>query len=44
MGKSSLLTLTTNDKSKQKQHESGGITMDATGAENHTTILAITPY
>ena len=35
--------LTTNDKSKQKQHESGGITMDATGAENHTTILAITP-
>ena len=35
--------LTTNDKSKQKQHESGGITMDATGAENHTTILVITP-
>ncbi len=35
--------LTTNDPSKQKQHESGGITMDATGAENHTTILAITP-
>ncbi|NNC70302.1 MAG: hypothetical protein HKN90_05700 [Flavobacteriaceae bacterium] len=35
--------LTTNDASKQKQHESGGITMDATGAENHTTILAITP-
>ena len=27
--------LTTNNKEKQKQHESGGITMDATGAENH---------
>ena len=25
------------------QHESGGLTMDATGAENHTTILAIEP-
>jgi photosystem II stability/assembly factor-like uncharacterized protein len=35
--------LTTNDPEKQKQHESGGITMDATGAENHTTILAISP-
>ncbi|MGB0836666.1 MAG: VPS10 domain-containing protein [Flavobacteriaceae bacterium] len=35
--------LTTNDPEKQKQHESGGITMDATGAENHTTILAIAP-
>ncbi|QCX40577.1 hypothetical protein FF125_19830 [Aureibaculum algae] len=35
--------LTTNNPEKQKQHESGGITMDATGAENHTTILAITP-
>ena len=35
--------LTTNDQEKQKQHESGGITMDATGAENHCTILAITP-
>ncbi len=33
--------LTTNDKEKQKQYESGGITMDATGAENHCTILAI---
>jgi photosystem II stability/assembly factor-like uncharacterized protein len=33
--------LTTNDSTKQLQHESGGITMDATGAENHTTILAI---
>lgn len=35
--------LTTNDKSKQNQHESGGLTMDATGAENHCTILAIAP-
>ena len=35
--------LTTNDPEKQKQHESGGLTMDATGAENHTTILAIEP-
>lgn len=35
--------LTTNDPSKQKQHESGGLTMDATGAENHCTILTIAP-
>jgi photosystem II stability/assembly factor-like uncharacterized protein len=35
--------LTTNNPEKQKQHESGGLTMDATGAENHCTILAITP-
>ena len=35
--------LTTNDPSKQKQSESGGLTMDATGAENHTTILVIEP-
>lgn len=35
--------LTTNDPEKQKQHESGGLTMDATGAENNTTILAIAP-
>lgn len=35
--------LTTNDSAKQKQHESGGLTMDATGAENHCTILAIAP-
>jgi len=34
--------LTTDDPKKQKQYESGGITMDATGAENHCTILAIT--
>lgn len=35
--------LTTNNKEKQQQHESGGITMDATGAENHCTILVIEP-
>lgn len=35
--------LTTNDPEKQKQHESGGLTMDATGAENHCTVLAIAP-
>ncbi|MDP2089708.1 MAG: hypothetical protein Q8J84_09945 [Flavobacteriaceae bacterium] len=35
--------LTTDNPEKQKQHESGGLTMDATGAENHCTILAITP-
>ena len=35
--------LTTNDKTKQKQAESGGITLDATGAENHCTLLVIEP-
>ncbi len=35
--------MTTDDPEKQKQHESGGLTMDATGAENFTTILAIEP-
>ncbi len=35
--------LTTNDPDKLKQHESGGLTMDATGAENHCTILVIEP-
>ncbi len=35
--------LTSNDPEKQKQHESGGLTMDATGAENYCTILAISP-
>ncbi|MGF1559790.1 MAG: WD40/YVTN/BNR-like repeat-containing protein, partial [Flavobacteriaceae bacterium] len=35
--------LTTNDPEKQKQNESGGLSMDATGAENHTTILVIEP-
>lgn len=35
--------LTTNDASKQNSHKSGGLTMDASGAENFTTILAISP-
>jgi photosystem II stability/assembly factor-like uncharacterized protein len=35
--------LTTNDPEKQRQGESGGITIDDTGAENHTTILTIAP-
>ncbi len=35
--------LTTNDKAKQKQSESGGLTLDATGAENHCTIIVIEP-
>jgi photosystem II stability/assembly factor-like uncharacterized protein len=35
--------LTTNDPEKQKQHESGGLTLDVTAAENHTTILTIAP-
>ncbi|MFM2394291.1 MAG: hypothetical protein RLZZ546_2273, partial [Bacteroidota bacterium] len=35
--------LTTNDSTKQKQNITGGLTPDATGAENHTTILAIAP-
>lgn len=35
--------LTTNNPDKQRQYESGGLTMDATGAENNTTILAISP-
>jgi photosystem II stability/assembly factor-like uncharacterized protein len=35
--------LTTNDNGKQKQHESGGLTLDATGAENYCTILSIAP-
>ncbi|MEM9848170.1 MAG: hypothetical protein AAF847_09800 [Bacteroidota bacterium] len=35
--------LTTNDTTKQKQYESGGLTIDDTRAENHTTILAIAP-
>ncbi|MFP2996448.1 hypothetical protein ABN763_11080 [Spongiivirga sp. MCCC 1A20706] len=35
--------LTTNDPEKQKQGESGGLTMDATGAENHCTVLVIEP-
>lgn len=35
--------LTTNDPEKQKQAESGGLTIDATKAENFTTILCIAP-
>ena len=35
--------LTTNDKEKQKQGDSGGLTMDATGAENHCTVIVIEP-
>jgi photosystem II stability/assembly factor-like uncharacterized protein len=33
--------LTTNDTTKQQQAKSGGLTIDATAAENHTTLLAI---
>ena len=35
--------LTTNEPEKQLQDLSGGLTLDATGAENHTTILSISP-
>lgn len=35
--------LTTNDPEKLKQSKSGGITVDATGAENHCTLLTISP-
>ncbi|MHA7128456.1 WD40/YVTN/BNR-like repeat-containing protein [Algoriphagus namhaensis] len=35
--------LTTNDSTKQRQQQTGGLTFDITGAENHTTILAIAP-
>ena len=42
LGKS-FQDLTTNDKSKQKQSDSGGLTLDATGAENHCTLLVIEP-
>ncbi|NNK87333.1 MAG: hypothetical protein HKO90_03540, partial [Flavobacteriaceae bacterium] len=35
--------LSTNDPEKQKQSDSGGLTMDATGAENHCTILVVEP-
>jgi photosystem II stability/assembly factor-like uncharacterized protein len=35
--------LTTNDTTKQKQDVSGGLTIDATNAENYTTIIAIAP-
>jgi len=33
--------LTTNDKSKQDQEDSGGLSKDNSGAENHTTIFTI---
>ncbi len=33
--------LTTNDPAKQKQEESGGLTIDNSTAENHTTIVTI---
>jgi photosystem II stability/assembly factor-like uncharacterized protein len=35
--------LTSNNPAWQKQKESGGITIDASGAENFTTILSIAP-
>ncbi len=35
--------LTTNDPEKQRQAETGGLTRDNTGAENHTTIITIAP-
>jgi photosystem II stability/assembly factor-like uncharacterized protein len=35
--------LTTDDPEKQRQAESGGLTLDVTAAENHTTILTIAP-
>ncbi|MCI4671609.1 MAG: hypothetical protein MRZ79_25930 [Bacteroidia bacterium] len=35
--------LTTNDPEKQKSLESGGLTYDATQAENYTTIISIGP-
>ena len=35
--------LTTNDPEKLKQAQSGGLTIDVTGAENHCTIVTISP-
>ncbi len=35
--------LTSNNPEKQRQLESGGLTYDVTGAENHTCLLAIAP-
>lgn len=35
--------LTSNNLEKQKQAASGGLTLDVTAAENHTTILSIAP-
>jgi photosystem II stability/assembly factor-like uncharacterized protein len=35
--------LTTNDPEKLNQSKSGGLTLDVTGAENHCTIITISP-
>ncbi len=35
--------LTTNDPQKQRSYESGGLSRDASGAENHTTIITVAP-
>lgn len=35
--------LTTNNPDKLKQNETGGLTYDITGAENHCTVLCISP-
>ncbi|NOY58556.1 MAG: hypothetical protein GXO75_06445 [Calditrichaeota bacterium] len=35
--------LTTNDPEKQKQNESGGLTLDVTNAENYCSIITIAP-
>jgi photosystem II stability/assembly factor-like uncharacterized protein len=35
--------LTTNDPRRQRQQESGGLTLDVTAAENYTTIVALAP-
>lgn len=35
--------LTTDDPEKQKQGQSGGLTLDVTGAENYSSIIAIAP-
>lgn len=35
--------LTTNDTTKQDQSKTGGLTLDVTGAETHTTIMCIAP-
>ena len=35
--------LTTNDPEKQKQPDSGGLTLDVSSAENHCTIMCIAP-
>ena len=35
--------LTTNNPEKQRQSESGGLTLDVTNAENHCTIITIAP-